>query len=411
MLENIIQKIRKDTLVKQNTILFAGTMTLNVLNYFYHFSVGRILGPADYGILGAFFSIMYILFAPVNSIQTILAKFTADFLAKNEPGKVSYLLKRSLAVLSYISIGIFLIFFIFSKQIANFLLIDNVTYVLLFGLVFLVIFITAVSRGFLQGLQKFKILSASLILEGAIKFGLAIILIYLGFNLYGAITAITIALLFSFLFAFYYLKKAIPNDFIKIDSKSIYNYSLPVLITMTVITAMYTTDVILVKHFFEPVTAGLYAAASLLGKIIFFASYSFSWVMFPKIAEAHSKGEPYKHIFHKSLLFVALLSAIAVIIYWLMPHFIVNLLFGEQYIGITNLIAPFGLAMGLFSVAFVVANYYLSINRIKFIYVLTAFLLIEILSIWFFHETLEQVVNILLITMITLVTVLFLVRK
>src|SRR3989344_5521148 len=381
MLENIIQKIRKDTLVKQNTILFAGTMTLNVLNYFYHFSVGRILGPADYGILGAFFSIMYILFAPVNSIQTILAKFTADFLAKNEPGKVSYLLN------------------------------DNVTYVLLFGLVFLVIFITAVSRGFLQGLQKFKILSASLILEGAIKFGLAIILIYLGFNLYGAITAITIALLFSFLFAFYYLKKAIPNDFIKIDSKSIYNYSLPVLITMTVITAMYTTDVILVKHFFEPVTAGLYAAASLLGKIIFFASYSFSWVMFPKIAEAHSKGEPYKHIFHKSLLFVALLSAIAVIIYWLMPHFIVNLLFGEQYIGITNLIAPFGLAMGLFSVAFVVANYYLSINRIKFIYVLTAFLLIEILSIWFFHETLEQVVNILLITMITLVTVLFLVRK
>src|SRR3989344_5381717 len=361
MLENIIQKIRKDTLVKQNTILFAGTMTLNVLNYFYHFSVGRILGPADYGILGAFFSIMYILFAPVNSIQTILAKFTADFLAKNEPGKVSYLLKRSLAVLSYISIGIFLIFLIFSKQIAN--------------------------------------------------FGLAIILIYLGFNLYGAITAITIALLFSFLFAFYYLKKAIPNDFIKIDSKSIYNYSLPVLITMTVITAMYTTDVILVKHFFEPITAGLYAAASLLGKIIFFASYSFSWVMFPKIAEAHSKGEPYKHIFHKSLLFVALLSAIAVIIYWLMPHFIVNLLFGEQYIGITNLIAPFGLAMGLFSVAFVVANYYLSINRIKFIYVLTAFLLIEILSIWFFHETLEQVVNILLITMITLVTVLFLVRK
>ena len=132
MLENIIQKIRKDTLVKQNTILFAGTMTLNVLNYFYHFSVGRILGPADYGILGAFFSIMYILFAPVNSIQTILAKFTADFLAKNEPGKVSYLLKRSLAVLSYISIGIFLIFLIFSKQIANFLLIDNVTYVLLF---------------------------------------------------------------------------------------------------------------------------------------------------------------------------------------------------------------------------------------------------------------------------------------
>lgn len=411
MVKNIINLIRNDSLVKQNTILFAGTMALNVLNYFYHFAVGRILGPADYGILGAFFSIMYILFAPVNAIQTILAKFTADFLAKNETGKIAYLLKRSLIVLSYISIGIFSLFLVFSKQIAKFLLIDNVIYVVLFGLVFLIIFITAVSRGFLQGLQKFKILSASLVLEGAIKFGLAIILIFLGFNLYGAITAITMALLFSFLFAFYYLGKAVPNGLTKIDSKSIYKYSLPVLITMTVITAMYTMDVIIVKHFFEPITAGLYAAASLLGKIIFFASYSFSWVMFPKIAEAHSKGEPYKHIFHKSLLFVTILSAVATIIYWLIPEFIVKLLFGEQYFGITNLIAPFGLAMGLFSVAFVVANYYLSTDRIKFIYVLTAFLFVEIIAIWLFHETLAQVVNILLATMIALVAVLFLIRK
>jgi len=180
---------------------------------------------------------------------------------------------------------------------------------------------------------------------------------------------------------------------------------------LLVITAMYTFDVILVKHFFEPVTAGLYAAASLLGKIIFFASYSFSWVMFPKIAEAYSKGEEYKHIFRKSLLLVSILVAIAVFVYWLIPDLVVGLLFGVEYLAVTDLIAPFGLAMGLFSIAFIVTNYYLSTNRTKFIYVLAAFAILEIAAIWFFHQTLEQVVNILLATMLALVISLFIVRK
>src|SRR3989338_8545812 len=242
MFNKLLTLVRKDDLVKQNTILFAGTMTLNILNYVYHFLVGRLLGPADYGILGAFFSIIYILFAPVNTIQTTLAKFTANFAAKNETGKVVYIYNRALKLLSYISLVIFFIFFIiffkknksenvvyiynralkllsyislviffiffiFSPQIGKFLLIDNINYVRLFSLVFLIVFVTAVSRGFLQGLQKFEILSAALIIEGCVKLSLASILIYFSFNLYGALTAISVALLVSFLFAFYFLKK------------------------------------------------------------------------------------------------------------------------------------------------------------------------------------------------------------
>ncbi|MBS3064133.1 MAG: hypothetical protein J4445_01630 [DPANN group archaeon] len=133
--------------------------------------------------------------------------------------------------------------------------------------------------------------------------------------------------------------------------------------------------------------------------------------MFPKIAEAYSKNEPYTHIFKKSLLLVTVLASIATLVYWLVPELIVNMLFGEAYLSIVYLIAPFGLAMSLFSIAFVVANYYLSTNRIKFIYILVAFLIIEVAAIWIFHETLEQIVNILLGTMICLVATLFLVRK
>ncbi|MBS3064435.1 MAG: hypothetical protein J4472_01355 [DPANN group archaeon] len=133
--------------------------------------------------------------------------------------------------------------------------------------------------------------------------------------------------------------------------------------------------------------------------------------MFPKIAEAYSKNEPYTHIFKKSLLLVTILASIATLVYWLVPELIVNMLFGKAYLSIVHLIAPFGLAMSLFSIAFVVANYYLSTNRIKFIYILVAFLIIEVAAIWIFHETLEQIVNILLGTMICLVAVLFLFRK
>ena len=92
---DIIKKFLKydknDSLIRDGIILFTATMIANASGYIYHLGMGRILGPADYGALGAILSLLYILLVPFNVIQTTLSKFVAKFKANDQENKIRYL--------------------------------------------------------------------------------------------------------------------------------------------------------------------------------------------------------------------------------------------------------------------------------------------------------------------------------
>ncbi len=75
----------------------------------------------------------------------------------------------------------------------------------------------------------------------------------------------------------------------------------PVLIMLISLTSIFNIDVLLVKHFFDSINAGYYAALSLLGKMIFFGSWSVSMVMFSKVSEAYALNKNYKNILKKGI--------------------------------------------------------------------------------------------------------------
>ena len=89
--------------LRGSIVLFAGSMLTNVLAYAYHLSLGRIMGPEQYGELAALLSIFYIINSPSVVIQTILVKFFTVFYAKKQYGKSKqlfiHLVKLSVSVL------------------------------------------------------------------------------------------------------------------------------------------------------------------------------------------------------------------------------------------------------------------------------------------------------------------------
>src|SRR3989344_3569793 len=92
----MLKKFKENTLLYDNLVLFSGTTLVNILAFLFHFYMGRVLGPADYGTLGVLLSIGYIMGIFLNTLQTSIAKYVAQFKAKKEIEKVSFLLARSI---------------------------------------------------------------------------------------------------------------------------------------------------------------------------------------------------------------------------------------------------------------------------------------------------------------------------
>ena len=402
----MIKELLTKKFVRDNLVLFTGTLILNVFGFLFHFYMGRSLGPEGYGILGALLSIVYFMIVPTNTIQTGIAKFSMLFNAKKEYGKIRYLFAKSVKRLLLTGIIGGIIFALMTPFIADFLNMD-VSSLVVISFFMLFALLVPINRGILQGVQDFKSLSVNLAVEGVIKLLAGVLFVALGYGVNGALGAIIASYIVVFFIGLKPLSEILKKESSRaIDTREVYSYSLPLLIMVLSLTLFYSVDMVLVKHFFSSVDAGYYSAISLIGKILFFGSMSISQVMFPKVAELHHLGKEHKKLMYKSLGVIFLLVIPAVIIYFLIPDFIITLLYGKEYLPISPLLGWFGLFIGLVCFIYLIAFYNISINKKKFLWILGLFNLIEISAVWFFHNSLFQVIQSLTITMFLLFVIL-----
>ena len=399
MLKKLWNYGREDSLVRDSFLLFLTTSIANFGAFLFHFFMGRFLGPADYGTLGSLLTILYIINVPINVIQTAITKFVSQFKTLKEEDKINVLLRKSFRKFSFIGFIAMILLVIISPVIAKFLHISTMNLIIISPVILFAVLLPII-RGNLQGLQKFRLLGLNLILEVLFKFGLGVLLVYLGYRINGALLAIVISFIFptflGLLSIKQYLKKKIVTSF---ETKKIYKYSYPLLISLTLMSFLFTVDVILVKHFFDETAAGLYVSAAIIGKVIFFGTFAISQVMFPKTVERHSLNKPSKNILKRSLILMSIIAVPACIIYFLFPEIITLILFGKNYLGITNMLGLFGIAMSLFSFSYVLVLYNLSLEKTNLIYILTFAVILETLLIYFMHSSLIQVLSIVTIIM------------
>ena len=390
---------RNRRLIKENLILFFAISFANLLNYLFHFYVGRTLGPKEYGVFGVLLSIIYLLVMPLMAVQTIFSKYVAELKVNSDEKRISYLFYRSFRKTLFIGIIFSIVFLIISPFLSHFLKIGSITPLIILGMSITFIFLIPLLRGFIQGLQNFSLLGVTFISEGLTKVVLGIPLVLLGFGINGAIGAFALSFFLPFIILSYFLRKMLVSQREKIDTSKIYGYSFLVLIMLVSLTGFYTMDLILVKRFFDPVDAGYYAALSLFGKIIFFASMSISMVMFPKLSELNLQKKDTKNLLFKSVLIVAALGGIISLFYFLIPKIIIGLLFGDEYLLISKWLGIFGVMMIIYSIIYLLSYYNMALHRKSFLYLLFSFNLIQTFLIVLFHDTITQIVISLIIVM------------
>ena len=169
-------------------------------------------------------------------------------------------------------------------------------------------------------------------------------------------------------------------------------FTIPVFIQNFATTSLYSSDVILVKHFFSSHDAGIYAALSTLGKIIFFAAGPIGAVMFPLVSKRSAKGENYKRVFKFSFVATVFLSGAILSVYLLFPSLAIQLLYGSLFLEASSLLLWFGIFITFFTLASLIINYTLSLGRTRVVIFPAIAAVFQIVLIWFFHDSLFSII-------------------
>jgi len=375
-----------------SAVMVLGSNVTNLLNYAYHLVMGRLLGPGNYGELAVLISLIGLLGIIPLSFNLVIVRFvSAAHSPKEITGFINWLQKRTILL----ALGILVLITVVSPYLASFLNIENPLLIVMSAVVFLFMVLTVANRAVLQGLLRFKYLTISLISEYGLRLILGAAFVYLGFSvlgvMFGFIGAVIIAWFLSIKFMSDYTQGSVKAS-TQPNVKSLFLYSVPVLV--------YT--IANTSH-----DAGIYAALSTLGKIIFFGAGPVAQVMFPIISKRHAQGEDYKKVFLYSLILSLLISLAVVLIYWLFPSLSVTILFGSSYLEVAGLLVQFGLFMTLLTLSSLMVNFYLSIGQTKVVVLPFVAALAQIIGLWFYHSSLEIVVNVSLVVSIALFAGLF----
>jgi len=380
-------------LIKLNKLLIKGSLILLIafnlyfaFNYFFHFAMARMLSIADYGILVTLYSIIYILGVFTESIQTVITKYTTS---ESNPGRIKNIFKKGLRKGFLVSIIVFLAYLIASIPLS--LLLD-IEYPLmaLNGLIIFFSLTLPVGRGIMQGRKLFKSLGMNMVSESLTKLIIAIILVFIGLRVYGAIAATILGNFVAFLFIFVVLRGIFSAKEIPTKTKDIYKYTAPVFVITLAIIAFFSIDVIIAKIVFHEDIAGYYAIASTLGKIIFFGTQGISRAMFPLSAEGKSKKKSSSNIFGNAFVFLIICIIAALVIFYLFPDLLVRIFAGRYIPESSSILIFVAIAISLLSITNLVLLHKLSIGKVRGAYFMLLFILVEVLLLVYFSQNLFQ---------------------
>lgn len=411
-------------LVKGSFIVLFGSILTNVGSYIFHLMMGRWLGPADYGVLESLVSVLTLLSIPLGVLNIIIVKYVSikhnniKIDNKNSDNNFIKLIIDKVSIYGLIILLLFLCLFPITK---NVLKINSFYLILAVGITFYFNLYSSVFSSVLQGKMEFLRFSCLGVFGSWSKLIFGVILVYFGFKVGGPITAFALSSIFTFATGYFLLNKTTGfNLFSKEKSKmtvrglftGVEKYSLAVLLSSLSLTSLISADIILARFFLSPLEAGHYAALSVLGKIIFFASSPIISVMFPMISNKESQGKDYRLLLAASFFMVLIISILISSVFYLFPSGMSTALFGLKYSGISNSLGNFAIFISLYGLCYLLVNFYLSISKKIIVIFPVVFSIVQILLIVMFHKDIAQIVfiNILVHSVFLIVLLFYLLR-
>lgn len=387
-------------IVAGSAVLLSGSTLATVLSLLYNIVIARYLGPQGYGQATVIYAILTFVSALTLSFQIIVAKVVAQ--QSTEEGKSAvyrHLNRDSWVCGVLVAVALLL----FQHEIADYLQVSALLVDLIaIGSAFYVPL--GARRGFVQGAYGFRSLATNVVLEAAVRLIGSFIMVLLGTGVTGVIAANSVASIASWLLIPPKLAPSTPSP---LAFRQAMLEMLQALVFFSGQMLINNCDMVLVKHFFLPTAAGLYAAAALVGRVIYTFSSAVVNSMFPVVAGSDQSERKSLSLMATSFALVLGIGAVMVVGLFVLPAGIWTTFFGAGFElpgrhGLPYLFALRGVASVIYSLCVVVITYEMSYRIANTSWVQLAFSAAVIGGIYKFHSSLEDVILIQLILMVVL---------
>ena len=388
-------------IVSGSVVLLSGSSLAMGLNLAYNVAIARFLGPKGFGHATVVYTLLTLISAATLSFQIIAAKVVAQQPSAEGKSAVYRALHRDSWICGVLVAASLLVF---RGQITAYLNLPTPVLVdlLAVGAAFYVPLGTR--RGYMQGAFGFRRFAANLVLEGAVRLGGSLIAILFGTGVIGVIAANAAAMAISWVAIAPTLAAPIPNPIrlaaaFRELSQAVVFFAGQVLIN--------NAGIVLVKHYFPAVEAGLYAAVAMVGRVIFTLSSAVVYSMVPLVAGTSAEERKKFNVLATSLLLVLGIGSVLSLGLRVMPDGVWTAFFGSKFalsgqFSLSYLFALFAITTVIYSLSVVIITYEMSYKIANTSWVQLAFSGVVIAAICRFHSSLHQVILVQLVLMLAL---------
>ncbi len=376
-------------------MLISVMMISNFINLLFNAYLGRELNFEDFGVLTLVNTLWYLGSVFINGVTSTINEQTAFLVAKGDTASSNRLLHgvRSKVIIIALAVSVVWVFAV--RSVAAFFNIADSESLFLFTPLFTVGLLAATNRGYLNGTFAFRSLSRIMLIETISKMGLAFLFVKAGMgeNAYLAIPiSVSIAAVLTFI--------ATPKVQMTSPAQSAGfppSFYIAAIASSLSSVVFLSLDILLVKHFLDPVSAGEYSLLSLVGKMLYFFGSLPVVFMIPLVRRLEGLGKRTEWVFQTIFLISLVLVSSGYLFLGPFGPFIIPFIFGHKAASIAPLLSTYVGALALFTLSTIVVSYHLAKKNYIFPVVSLILSMCMALGIWTWHRDITQVVQVLFI--------------
>lgn len=379
------------------TVMVVLLLCASALNYGSNVLFSRVLSPAGYGELTSLFALTVVLSIPTGAAQTVIAERISVLVSDGQMGRVRYLIRYALAHIGVVAMAVGAIYLALTPIVTDLLGLPQIGAALALAPVLILAILQPVALGVLQGLERFIAYGLMLlaIAVSRLAFGLPWAAIEHGPG--GALGGQAVGMLVVLVVTLWLLRPLFNQRGTGAAGSGLRRKpdlrSLAASAAFVGFAIMSNLDVILVKALMSARDAGVYAALSTIGKVITYLPTTIAVVMVPMAARAEHTGSSAR-VLRLSALVVLGLALLAAIPAALVPHLIVQIMFGSKYLGAISGVLPIVIAGACLAMTYHLVVYSVAINDRGWMLLLIAAVVLQVAGIAMFHHSPAQVATV-----------------
>lgn len=383
---------RRGRLVRSATLLLVFGLLANAVGYVYQLAMGRMLGPAAFGVLAAVLAALTLFETLLPALQMNVAYHVAALRQSRPPDALALVARVArLSVVAGFALGAVAWGAVLALSpgtadagaVAAIVAIHVATWLP-----------ASVFVGVLQGEQRFFSLGVVTLAAALARFGLAVALVAGGAGVVGAMgggaarpTLILVACL-----ALVGAASLRPRPRARALERSFFSLSWLLVFGLLIYAAMTTIDILAAARWFPTEDAGAYAGMAVIGKTILFVSAAAGNVFFPEASERIAEGTDTRPLLARALALVIGISLAATLVLAIAPEMVARLGLGESYVRAAHLLPWMGIAMTLLGAVHLLLRDSMVRRDATGVLLIAAFAGLEVVLLALFHDTLMAIV-------------------